>query len=69
MSILRALVLVIAVLELLWWGHSLPLLLMQPLSEILNSWAGPLRVFGLVVFPACAAGGGALAILGQNGWV
>jgi hypothetical protein len=65
--VLRALVLLLAILELLYWGYRLPLLLMQPFSEIFNSgWAGPLGVCSLVVFPACAAGGGVLAILGQR---
>jgi hypothetical protein len=65
--VLRALVLVLAVLELFYWGYNLPLLLMRPVSEIFNSgWQGLLGVFGLVVFPACAAVGGVLAILGQR---
>ena len=63
---LRAVILLLAAFELLVWAHNLLLHFVRPLSEIFDSAWGLLRIFGLLIFPTCAAVAGVLAILGRR---
>jgi len=66
MVLLRIFVVLAAAAEFAYWIYSIPLQTIMPLSPILDSAWGLLRVGALVVFPACAAVGGALAIIGRR---